>query len=215
MLTYLLKEWKKVIHHFKANRKRDVSPEEGTVLTVSEQSQDKGYSKQLERTKINGAVRTDFILSAEIIIIAMEVVANMDILPKALVMIAIGLCITVFVYDFVALIVKLDDMGLWFMQKESKLLQKLGRVMIVFMPHLMRGLAIIGTIAMFLVGGGIFTHSWSWLQGVAASIATDSFFLGMLIDLVVGMLVGLVVYLLIMPFINLQRAETSRLALDD
>lgn len=204
----------KVIHHLKDKRKGDASLDEGAAQTVSAESQDKRYSKELERTKINGAIRTDFILSAEIIIIAMGVVATMDILPKALVMIAIGVGITVFVYGFVALIVKLDDMGLWLMQKDSSFSQKLGQGMIAFMPHLMRGLAIIGTIAMFLVGGGIFTHSWPWLHGIVAGLSVDSFFLTMLVDLVVGMLVGLAVYLLIMPFINLQRTEVSRLELD-
>ena len=141
----------------------------------------------------------------------MGVVANTDIFTKTFVMIAIGVGITVFVYGLVALIVKLDDMGLWLMQKDSNLLQKLGRGMIAFMPKLMRGLAIIGTIAMFLVGGGIFTHNWPWLHELVVGLLGDSLLGTMVIDLLVGMLVGLLTYLLVTPLINLKRVEVTRL----
>ncbi|MDO5680889.1 MAG: DUF808 domain-containing protein [Pelistega sp.] len=170
--------------------------------------------KSLERTKVRGAIRTDFILSAEIIIIAMGVVANMDFWPKTLVMVAIGLGITVFVYGVVALIVKLDDMGLWLMQKDSSLWQTIGKGMITFMPKLMQGLAIIGTIAMFLVGGGIFTHNWPWLHELVVSLVGDSFVGTTLADLVVGMIVGLAVYLVVSLFMKLKRDEPSRLIVE-
>ena len=170
--------------------------------------------QQEERTKIRGAIRTDFILSAEIIIIAMGVVASMSILPKALVMIAIGVGITVVVYGVVAIIVKLDDMGLWLMQKDSTFLQALGRGMISFMPKLMSALAVIGTVAMFLVGGGIFTHNWPWLHSLVVSLVGDSFIGLTLADLVVGMIVGLVVYLVVSSFMKLQRVEQSHLTVD-
>lgn len=198
----------KVIHHFKSkSTASQKSPDDSAAIT----SQSTEYSMDEERTKIRGAIRTDFILSAEIIIIAMGVVAHMDFMTKTLVMISIGVGITIFVYGFVALIVKLDDMGLWLMKKESVLLKKLGSGMIAFMPTLMRGLAIVGTIAMFLVGGGIFTHNWPWLHGVVDGLLGNSFLAVMFIDLVVGMIVGLAVYLLVMPFINLKRVEVSRL----
>ena len=144
----------------------------------------------------------------------MGVVASMGFWPKTLVMIAIGVVITVFVYGVVALIVKLDDMGLWLMQKDSLLLQKIGRGMIAFMPKLMQGLALIGTVAMFLVGGGIFTHNWPWLHSLVVSLVGDSFIGLTLADLVVGMIVGLVVYLVVSSFMKLQSIEQSHLTVD-
>ena len=185
-----------------------------TTVTHSDLLQSEEELKKQERTKIRGAIRTDFILSAEIIIIAMGVVATMDFWPKTLVMVAIGVGITVFVYGFVALIVKLDDMGLWLMQKDSLLWQKIGQGMITFMPKLMQGLALIGTVAMFLVGGGIFTHNWPWLHELVVTWFGDSFVASTLIDLVVGMVVGLAVYLAVSPFMKLQRAEPSRLIIE-
>lgn len=205
----------KVIHHVKGRREaHQLEPNVENHSLGKTHTETEVDSTNDERTKINGAIRTDFILSAEIIIIAMGVVATMSILPKTMVMIAIGVGITVLVYGFVSLIIKLDDMGLWLMQKESRYYKRLGRGMIAFMPHLMRGLAIIGTIAMFLVGGGIFTHNWPWLHGLIASLSIDSTFLTMLIDLFLGMLVGMAVYLLVLPFMNLKRAEPSRLTLE-
>lgn len=208
----------KVLHHFKAKRKHQAHTTQSPDTTVSAAGVDSNKSpedlKQEERTKVRGAIRTDFILSAEIIIIAMGVVAGMTIWPKTMVMIAIGIGITLFVYGVVALIVKLDDIGLWLMQKDTAFLQKFGRGMIAFMPKLMRGLAIIGTIAMFLVGGGIFSHNWPWLHELIVTLAGESLILSTLLDLVVGMLVGLVVYLVVSFFISFQRAEPSSLTLD-
>lgn len=204
----------KVIHHFKAKGDKPHAVEDSTVIAAAQSNKSAEELQQEERTKIRGAIRTDFILSAEIIIIAMGVVASMSFWPKTMVMIAIGVGITVFVYGVVAVIVKLDDMGLWLMQKDAAFLQKLGRGMIAFMPKLMRSLAIIGTIAMFLVAGGIFSHNWPWLHSVVDGIAGDSLIISTLVDLVVGMVVGLVVYLVVSFFMNLQRHETSRITLD-
>ncbi|MDO5668245.1 MAG: DUF808 domain-containing protein [Alcaligenaceae bacterium] len=208
----------KVIHHFKAKRTHasanSPAVEATAATTVLDSNKSQEQLAQEERTKIRGAIRTDFILSAEIIIIAMGVVATMGILSKTLVMIAIGVGITVFVYGVVALIVKLDDMGLWLMQKDATFLQKLGRGMIAFMPKLMHALAIIGTVAMFLVAGGIFSHNWPWLHGLVVAMVGDSFILATLVDLVVGMLVGLAVYFVVSFFMSLQRVETSRLTID-
>lgn len=201
----------KVVHHLKSKfSSHSPDSEEVIVDNTADPSQD----KDVEKAKIRGAIRTDFILSAEIIIIAMGVVAHMDIFPKTLVMIAIGLGITIFVYGLIALIIKLDDIGLWLMQKESLQLQKLGRGMIMFMPKLMHGLAIIGTIAMFLVGGGIFTHNWPWLHQIKESIVGSSTIGGVVIDLGVGMIVGLAVYLVLQYFISVQRAQPRNLTID-
>ena len=206
----------KVLHHVLHRSSAHKLSEEERVANIVQSSASKTAEEiqQEERTKIRGAIRTDFILSAEIIIIAMGVVASMSILPKALVMIAIGVGITVVVYGVVAIIVKLDDMGLWLMQKDSTFLQALGRGMISFMPKLMSALAVIGTVAMFLVGGGIFTHNWPWLHSLVVSLVGDSFIGLTLADLVVGMIVGLVVYLVVSSFMKLQRVEQSHLTVD-
>lgn len=111
-----------------------------------------------EKTKIRGAVRTDFILSAEIIIIALGVVADMAVLPKAVVLALIGAGMTVLVYGVVAVIVKMDDMGLWLQRRQLRAAQRLGRGMVAVIPWLMRLLALAGMAAMFLVGGGIIAH---------------------------------------------------------
>ncbi|NLA89511.1 MAG: DUF808 domain-containing protein, partial [Alcaligenaceae bacterium] len=102
----------KVIHHIKERREaHQLKPNVENHSLGKSHTETAVDSTNDERTKINGAIRTDFILSAEIIIIAMGVVATMSILPKTMVMIAIGVGITVLVYGFVSLIIKLDDMG--------------------------------------------------------------------------------------------------------
>ena len=88
--------------------------------------------------KIKGAIRTDFILSAEIIIIALGVLQESNTITKILSLSAVGIGITVFVYGFVGLIVKLDDIGLWLMKKKSSLSQFIGRSLLLIMPWLMK-----------------------------------------------------------------------------
>lgn len=203
----------KLLHSLKVKQTSSslIDVESSNATTVLSQED----LKSEERRKVRGAIRTDFILSAEIIIIAMGVVASMGIWPKTLVMIAIGVGITVFVYGIVALIVKLDDIGLWLMQKSSSMLQKIGRGIIAFMPMLMRGLAIIGTIAMFLVGGGIFTHNWPWLHELVASVVGHSLLISIVLDLLIGMLIGFLVYILVSMFMSLQRTKPLYLTIDE
>jgi predicted DNA repair protein MutK len=110
-----------------------------------------------ERERIKGAVRTDFILSAEIIVITLGTVAEETITRQLGVLVAISLIMTVGVYGLVAGIVKLDDAGLHLAKRDGAA-KILGRGMVAAAPKLMRALSILGTIAMFLVGGGIFVH---------------------------------------------------------
>ncbi|WP_326539552.1 DUF808 domain-containing protein [Pseudorhodoferax sp.] len=112
----------------------------------------------LEKDKIKGAVRTDFILSAEIIAITLGTVADAPFLTQVLVLVGMALLMTVGVYGLVAGIVKLDDAGLWLSRRASALAQALGRGILRAAPWLMKGLSIAGTAAMFLVGGGILVH---------------------------------------------------------
>jgi len=115
-------------------------------------------SKALEEQKVSGAVRTDLILSAEIMVIALNEVADQSLLNQALALAGVGILITVGVYGVVALIVKMDDIGLYLARKSSAIAAAIGRGLVKGMPVLMRALAVIGTAAMLWVGGGIILH---------------------------------------------------------
>ncbi|NUN61434.1 MAG: DUF808 domain-containing protein [Burkholderiaceae bacterium] len=128
-----------------------------------------------EKDKIKGAVRTDFILSAEIIVIALGTVAAAPFMQQVAVLVGIALIMTVGVYGLVGGIVKLDDLGLWLSQKASSIAQALGRGLLVAAPWLMKFLSVAGTAAMFLVGGGILVHGIAPLhhtiEGAGAAVA--------------------------------------------
>jgi predicted DNA repair protein MutK len=111
-----------------------------------------------ERDKIRGAIRTDFVLSAEIIAITLGTVAGADLLQQVVVLAGIALVLTVGVYGVVALIVKLDDIGLHLSQRRSRAAQATGRTILRAAPALMKTLSVVGTAAMFMVGGGILVH---------------------------------------------------------
>ncbi len=117
-----------------------------------------------EREKIKGAIRTDFILSAEILVITLGTIAAAPFTTQIAVMVTIAVLITVLVYGLVAGIVKLDDAGLWLAQLKgenawTRLKNAIGRAILVAAPYFMKTLSIVGTAAMFLVGGGILVHS--------------------------------------------------------
>ncbi len=111
-----------------------------------------------EKDKIKGAVRTDFILSAEIVAITLGTVANAPFATQVTVMSALALLFTVGVYGLVAGIVKLDDLGLWLTRRPGSAQQALGRGILATAPWLMKTLSVVGTAAMFMVGGGILMH---------------------------------------------------------
>ena len=152
----------------------------------------------LEKDKIKGAVRTDFILSAEIVVISLGTVAGAPLAQQAAVLAGISLVMTVGVYGLVAGIVKLDDAGLWLTRQASAAQQALGRGLLAFAPWLMKALSVVGTLAMFLVGGGILAHGMpavhhlvdGWVAGAGAVVAM---LVPLLADLVVGLVAGAVV----------------------
>jgi predicted DNA repair protein MutK len=111
-----------------------------------------------ERDKVKGAVRTDFILSAEIIVIALGTVAHAPFTQQVAVLVGIALIMTAGVYGLVGGIVKLDDLGLWLSGRASGAARALGRGLLALAPRLMKFLSVAGTAAMFLVGGGILVH---------------------------------------------------------
>ena len=147
-----------------------------------------------ERGKIKGAIRTDFILSAEIIVIALGTVASAPLPQQVAVLVGIALLMTVGVYGLVAGIVKLDDLGLWLNGKRSVLAQACGRGLLVTTPWLMRFLSVAGTAAMFLVGGGILVHGVPFLHHAveaAGAAATVGSFAGLWSALTTNALNGL------------------------
>jgi predicted DNA repair protein MutK len=125
--------------------------------------------RSVERDKIKGAIRTDFILSAEIIVITLGTVGTAAFGVRVAVLVGIALLMTVGVYGLVAGIVKLDDAGLYLSQRSGeglpiRAVRGLGRGILAFAPKLMRLLSVLGTAAMFLVGGGILSHGIPWLE---------------------------------------------------
>ncbi|ALM92137.1 DUF808 domain-containing protein [Alteromonas stellipolaris] len=125
-----------------------------------------------EKEKIKGAIRTDFILSAEIIVIALGSVTDATFTTQVGVLVALSIAITLGVYGLVAGIVKMDDVGLYLLRKSltgtmNSLQRFLGRALLIAAPILMKTLAVVGTIAMFLVGGGILTHNIGFLHHAA------------------------------------------------
>jgi predicted DNA repair protein MutK len=152
----------------------------------------------VERDKIKGAVRTDFILSAEIIVITLGTVAGQPFGKRFAVLTAIALLMTVGVYGLVAGIVKLDDAGVALAKRANGGAAALGRGILTAAPWLMRGLSVAGTAAMFLVGGGIVTHGVPLLhhfkEHLEASVGGPlGTFTGMLFDAAVGIALGLIV----------------------
>ncbi|SFF61434.1 hypothetical protein SAMN05518865_102180 [Duganella sp. CF458] len=112
----------------------------------------------MEKDKIKGAVRTDFILSAEIIVIALGTVAAATFMQQVTVLVGIAVVMTIGVYGLVGAIVKMDDAGLYLTKRAGAGVQALGRVLLAAAPKLMKFLSVAGTVAMFMVGGGILTH---------------------------------------------------------
>lgn len=150
-----------------------------------------------EKDKIKGAIRTDFILSAEIIAITLGTVAEASLTQQVIVMSGIAVVMTVGVYGLVAGIVKLDDLGLWLTQKPGAAAKRIGNAILRAAPYMMKGLSVIGTAAMFLVGGGILTHGvpvvHHWIESIAAAAGSAGFAVPVLLNGVAGVVAGAVV----------------------
>ena len=166
----------------------------------------------LERTKIKGAIRTDFILSAEIIVLSLGVVGSQPFLQQVLVLVAIALAMTVGVYGLVAGIVKLDDLGLWLSGK-GRAAAAIGRAILVAAPWLMKALSFAGTAAMFLGGGGILVHSLAPLHHMIADAVPPGGFgavLGALANAAVGFVVGALVLAVVLGVGRLRGRSPAR-----
>ncbi|WIG96782.1 DUF808 domain-containing protein [Myxococcus sp. SDU36] len=147
--------FEKVAHKFLHGKEEQAAQRQERVKAVADPSVD---LVAMEKDKIKGAIRTDFILSAEIVVISLGTLTAASFGMKVAVLSGIAILITVGVYGLVAGIVKLDDAGLYLMKKDGGFNQSLGRGILTTAPYLMKGLGIVGTAAMFMVGGGILTH---------------------------------------------------------
>jgi predicted DNA repair protein MutK len=183
----------KILHSFSNN-----NTEKHTLSQHLQQAKTADELVALEKGKIRGAIRTDFVLSAEIIVIALGAVAGQSLLTQSLVVSLIALVVTVGVYALVGLIVRLDDIGLHLHQSSKKFIQQLGMVILKGAPMLIRFLSVVGTIAMFLVGGGIFVHGLPVLHHVAdlavsgeiAKLPLMTSLINTGISLIVGLAIG-------------------------
>jgi predicted DNA repair protein MutK len=210
----------KIIHSLlHRHNKQDIHAHESQLEVIADPNQD---LVAFEKGKIKGAIRTDFILSAEIIVIALGTVASVTLTNQILVVSTIAIAMTVGVYGLVALIVKLDDMGLYLTRRnQAGLLNKLGAGLLWFAPQLMKTLSVVGTAAMFLVGGSILVHGMPflhhilgainlWAQNLGALAGFSGVLLPILFDLVVGVTLGSLVVLTMSIIARIKLALTSR-----
>ncbi|MBL9022485.1 MAG: DUF808 domain-containing protein [Myxococcales bacterium] len=157
----------------------------------------------LEKQKIKGAIRTDFILSAEIVIISLGAMTEVTFTTRLASLVAVSVLMTVGVYGLVAGIVKLDDAGLA-LSKKGAAARALGRALLLGAPVLMRFLSIAGTAAMFLVGGGILAHGVPAVEHAIDGVAGKAGSLGWLVSMLgtglLGVVAGLILVALVAPF---------------
>lgn len=186
--------FEKVAHKL-LHRPEDIAAEhEKLVQALSDESVD---LVALEKDKIKGAVRTDFILSTEIIVITLGTVADSPFVTQLTVLAGVAALMTVGVYGLVAAIVKIDDLGLYLSQRKTRLMQgfqqALGRGLVLAAPMLMKSLTVLGTLAMFLVGGGILAHGWHALGQAIEDISMAAGSLAQpLVSLGLSILIGVV-----------------------
>lgn len=161
-----------------------------------------------ERDKIRGAVRTDFILSAEIIAITLGTVAAASFVNQVVVLSGIALVMTIGVYGLVAGIVKLDDAGLYLSQRSSAFAQACGRGILALAPWLMKTLSVVGTAAMFMVGGGILSHGLPPVEAAVHHAAGwvaegGGQWLAAVVPTLLNALLGIVAGLISVPLVSL------------
>ena len=146
-------------------------------------------TENLEAQKVKGAIKTDFILSFEIIVISLNLVENTEFMTKLSVLILIGIISTIFVYGIVALIIKLDDIGFYLQEKKSETSKAIGTLFVKSMPYIIKVIGVVGTIAMLAVGGGIIVHETHILHSFDETIKAIPFG-GFLSEIIIGAIVG-------------------------
>lgn len=201
----------KIIHTLHQKKSKTAQEAEARIIQTEEDLQ------QFETEKVKGAIRTDFILSAEIIVITLGTVAAASMLTKVSVLSIIAIVMTIGVYGLVALIVKIDDMGLYLTQKESEFKQSFGRGLLAFAPVLMKFLSVVGTAAMFLVGGGIINHAVPLLHHFTEDsveyvqdIPTVGSIVGAVTPTFINFAVGIVAGLIVVMVVKLVRKALKK-----
>lgn len=219
--VYLCYEgFEKVVHVFRGKSADQQAAHDGKLKALADSKLDLVV---FEKQKIKAAIRTDFILSAEIIVIVLGVVKDQPLAQQVFVVTMFAAFITVIIYGIVAAIVKLDDFGLYLLNAEgetvvSDIKKKLGSAILAFCPYLMKTLSIVGTVAMFLVGGGILLHGihslelWltHWLITISPVLFEGSrLLLSTTMALVVGLVVGSLLVALRLAFHKLKLMNKS------
>ena len=200
----------KLLHKFFHAKAEDDAHHAELVKAVADEQVD---LVAFEKDKVKGAIRTDFILSAEIIVLTLGTVAAASFAQRVSVLVGISILMTVGVYGLVAGIVKLDDAGLRLSRSASGAAQAFGRGLLAFAPWLMKALSVLGTAAMFLVGGGILLHGipalghalehWAegmgWVGGLISNLAGG----------MAGVLAGAVVVLIVTTIQRMRGGSNS------
>ncbi len=159
-------------------------------------AQKESSNEDFEDQKVKSAIKTDFILSFEIIVISLSLLDNSDFITKLMVLISVGILTTVLVYGIVALIIKLADIGFYLQEKKSIALQKIGDGFVKSMSYIIKTIGVLGTIAMLAVGGGIIaheTHILQSLENIIKAIPLGGFFSEIILGAIVGYIVVLIV----------------------
>ncbi|AZC94476.1 DUF808 domain-containing protein [Pseudomonas chlororaphis] len=194
--------FEKLAHKFLHSKAEDQAEHQQLIEAVADPATD---LVAFEKTKIKGAIRTDFILSAEIIAITLGTVADAPLMQQVVVLSGIAIVMTVGVYGLVGGIVKLDDLGLWLTQKPGQMAKSIGGAILRAAPYMMKSLSVIGTAAMFMVGGGILTHgvpaAHHWIETVTAHTAEAvggfSLIMPTLLNAVAGIIAGAAVLVVV------------------
>ena len=156
---------------------------------------DRDINSDEEKENIKQTIQTDFILSIEVVLIALSSVMDAPLVEKIIIVTLVSFLATIGVYGIVALIIRLDDIGMWFARKGYK---RVGQALVHTMGFLVKALAVIGTIAMFLVSGGIFAHNIELLHHLQAEYFNDNLFI--LFDALVGLVVGMFAFFSLLVF---------------
>ena len=194
----------KLAHKFMHSEAEEKQYQKNLVEAVANSNVD---LVSFEKDKIKGAIRTDFVLSAEIIVITLGAIAAASFTTQVVTVIAVAIIMTVGVYGFVALIVKLDDMGLHLLRKSGEgtwltVQHSVGKGLLLTAPKLMKLLTVVGTVAMFLVGGGILAHGLPFFHGLEHSIehyygGVAAILGGSFMNMVLGIIAGAIVLLVV------------------
>ncbi|MBH3370817.1 DUF808 domain-containing protein [Pseudomonas carnis] len=190
--------FEKLAHKFLHSKAEDQAEHAQLAEAVADPATD---LVAFEKDKIKGAIRTDFILSAEIIAITLGIVADAQLTQQVIVLSGIAIVMTIGVYGLVAGIVKLDDLGLWLTQKPGQVARSIGGAILSAAPYMMKSLSVIGTAAMFMVGGGILTHGvpvvHHWIETVSQSMGALAWLMPTVLNALAGIVAGALVLIVV------------------